>query len=193
MNFIKKNLNFLFNKRVGKIIVAEKGLSEGLSREQSLKGFFILLIITGYIAINYEPDFKNRMLLIGVILLCFILELINTSIEAVVDRISTKKHFLSGYAKDLASTATFLFTIFTIIIWFRWLKNQWEEYKLQDKKRKINLLNFYKLPDKKKTKVNIFNEWQQLLLIIAISMFFLIPFTRFILNIFKGFAITRHI
>ena len=131
------------------------------------------LIIAIFIAGKYEKKFHLQMILIGLILVCFIFELINTSIEAVVDRISTKKHFLSGYAKDLASTATFLFTIFTFIIWGFWIKNQWSKFKLNPKSN------------------NIFKDWKKVLMYIIVSIFFLIPITQFLLSIFKSIAIVR--
>lgn len=167
-------LNFLFNKRKGKISVVEKGLSEGLKREQSLKAFFIALLITVFIAVKFEKKTPLRMILIGLILLCFIFELINTSIEAVVDRISTKNHFLSGYAKDLASTATFLFTLFTLIVWGYWVKNQWILY------------------NKNPLDKNIFRDWRKILLYVGIAIFFLVPITQYLLNMLKSIAIIRN-
>ena len=167
-------LSFLLGNNKGKIAIVEKGLSEGLKREQSLKGFFIALIIGVFIAVKFETSFPVKLVLIGLILVCFIFELINTSIEAVVDRISTKKHFLSGYAKDLASTATFLFTVFALVIWGYWIKNQWILFK------------------KNSASKTIFRDWKKVMIYSGVSIFFLIPITRYILSIFKSFAIIKN-
>lgn len=185
-------MNFLFNEKKGKITVVQKGLKEGLKREQSLKMFFIILIITAYILNKYENDFKTKVTIIGLVLMCFILELINTSIEAVVDRISTSKHFLSGYAKDLASTSTFLFTVFTVILLLHWIKTQWKNYKLynKDKDKDITIYNFYK--QKKNNQKNIFNEWKHVILVIILAVIFLIPLIRYLHNLLKSFSINRH-
>jgi len=49
----------------------------------------------------------ERALLVGSMLLVLIVELLNTGIEVVVDRIGTEHNHLSGFAKDLGSTAVF--------------------------------------------------------------------------------------
>jgi diacylglycerol kinase (ATP) len=49
----------------------------------------------------------QRALLVGSMLVVLIVELLNTGIEVVVDRIGTEHHQLSGFAKDLGSTAVF--------------------------------------------------------------------------------------
>ena len=57
----------------------------------------------------------ERALLIFVLLL--VLELINSAVEAVVDRIGGEYHTLSGNAKDTASAAVFVAIIAAIITW----------------------------------------------------------------------------
>ena len=50
----------------------------------------------------------ERSLLIGACLLVLIVELLNTAVEFVVDRVGTDHHLLSGQAKDLGSAAVFV-------------------------------------------------------------------------------------
>lgn len=50
-------------------------------------------------------------------LLVLVAELFNSAIEAVVDRISTEQHPLSGQAKDLASAGVFVMILICIITW----------------------------------------------------------------------------
>ena len=57
------------------------------------------------------------LLLMSCILLVLIVELLNSGIEAVVDRISDEHHRLSGRAKDLGSSAVFLSLMLTLAIW----------------------------------------------------------------------------
>jgi len=59
----------------------------------------------------------ERVLLICSVLLVLIVELLNSAIETVVDRISQERHELSGRAKDLGSAAVFLTVINALIIW----------------------------------------------------------------------------
>ena len=57
------------------------------------------------------------ILLIGSILLLMAIELLNSAVEAVVDRIGTEKHELSGRAKDIASAAVFVGIIIVVLTW----------------------------------------------------------------------------
>lgn len=59
----------------------------------------------------------EKLLLSGSIFLILIVELLNSSIEATVDRISIDPHVMSGRAKDLGSAAVLLSIINAGIIW----------------------------------------------------------------------------
>jgi diacylglycerol kinase (ATP) len=59
----------------------------------------------------------ERLLLIGAVLLVMIVELLNTAVEVVVDRIGVERHHLSGFAKDLGSSAVLLSLVAAILTW----------------------------------------------------------------------------
>jgi diacylglycerol kinase (ATP) len=59
----------------------------------------------------------ERALLIGSCLIVLIVELLNTGIENVVDRVGHEPHRLSGQAKDLGSAAVFTSLVLTLVIW----------------------------------------------------------------------------
>jgi diacylglycerol kinase (ATP) len=59
----------------------------------------------------------ERFLLVSVLLLILIVEVLNSAIEAVVDRWGSEMHELSGRAKDMGSAAVFLADINAIICW----------------------------------------------------------------------------
>jgi diacylglycerol kinase (ATP) len=59
----------------------------------------------------------EKALLIGSVLLLLIVELLNSGIEAVVDRIGVEQHLLSGRAKDMGSAAVTMAVVNVIIIW----------------------------------------------------------------------------
>jgi diacylglycerol kinase (ATP) len=66
----------------------------------------------------------ERVLLVGSVLLLIVIELLNTGIEVVVDRIGVERHPLSGFAKDVGSAAVFfglvlLFSTWALIFWDR--------------------------------------------------------------------------
>jgi diacylglycerol kinase (ATP) len=59
----------------------------------------------------------ERAMLIGSLLLILIVEVLNTAVEAAIDRISLEHHSLSGKAKDLASAAVFIAMINAAVVW----------------------------------------------------------------------------
>lgn len=59
----------------------------------------------------------ERVLLVGSVLVVMIVELLNTGIEVVVDRISHERHHLSGFAKDLGSSAVLLSLLLAGMTW----------------------------------------------------------------------------
>jgi diacylglycerol kinase (ATP) len=59
----------------------------------------------------------EKAVLIGSMLLVLIVELLNTGIETVVDRIGLERHELSGLAKDVGSTAVLLSFALLVVIW----------------------------------------------------------------------------
>jgi diacylglycerol kinase (ATP) len=59
----------------------------------------------------------ERALLIGSCLLVLIVELLNTAVEYVVDRVGMDHHRLSGNAKDVGSAAVFMSLVLTVVVW----------------------------------------------------------------------------
>jgi diacylglycerol kinase len=68
----------------------------------------VAAIIAVIIACFLDVDAITRVLLIGSVLLVMIVEILNSAIEAVVDRIGSDFHELSGRAKDMGSAAVLL-------------------------------------------------------------------------------------
>jgi diacylglycerol kinase (ATP) len=59
----------------------------------------------------------ERALLIAPMLLILIVELLNSAIEATVDRIGLERHVLAGLAKDIGSAAVFVSFALLILVW----------------------------------------------------------------------------
>lgn len=59
----------------------------------------------------------EKALLIGVVLLVLLVEILNSSIEAIVDRIGSDHHELAGRAKDMGSAAVAIALILAIVVW----------------------------------------------------------------------------
>ncbi len=71
----------------------------------------------GYQALWLGNSAVERALLIGSLLLLVIVELLNTGIEAAIDRIGLERHELSGRAKDIGSAAVFMALLNAAVVW----------------------------------------------------------------------------
>ncbi|MHB8790613.1 MAG: diacylglycerol kinase [Desulfobulbaceae bacterium] len=67
----------------------------------------------------------ERALLVGSLVLVLVVELLNSAIEAVVDRIGTEHHELSGRAKDIGSAAVFTSLVNVLAVWLLVLLPHW--------------------------------------------------------------------
>lgn len=67
----------------------------------------------------------ERALLIGALLLVLIVELANSAIEAIVDRVGSEHHELSGRAKDIGSAAVLLSLVNSTVIWGLIIFDHW--------------------------------------------------------------------
>ena len=77
----------------------------------------VAAIVAVAIACWLDVDAITRVLLIGSVLLVMIVEILNSAIEAVVDRIGSDYHELSGRARDMGSAAVLLAIIIALITW----------------------------------------------------------------------------
>lgn len=93
------------------------GLKAAWRNEAAIRQELVLLILLGPLALWIGEDALSRALLLGCLLLVLIIELINSAIEAVVDRISDEHHELSGRAKDIGSAAVLIAIINALCIW----------------------------------------------------------------------------
>jgi diacylglycerol kinase (ATP) len=78
----------------------------------------ILTAILTPVAIYHGETAIDQALMISSLLLIIIIELLNSSVEAAVDRISVKHHKLAKRAKDIGSAAVFFSLINATVIWF---------------------------------------------------------------------------
>jgi diacylglycerol kinase (ATP) len=94
-----------------------KGLREGWRTQQALRYEFTLLLVAIPLAWFIGKNGAERALLIGSGLQVVVVELINSAIETVVDRIGSERHDLSGLAKDLGSAAVFCSIVLAAAVW----------------------------------------------------------------------------
>ena len=74
----------------------------------------IMMIPLGY---YLGEDWADKAALICSVLFVLVVELLNSAIEAVVDRVGDETHELSGRAKDMGSAAVMFSLVITAIIW----------------------------------------------------------------------------
>lgn len=94
-----------------------KGLKAAWKNEAAFRQEAILAILMLPIALLVEVSISERILMIMTVMIVLIVELLNSAIEAVVDRIGDEIHPLSGQAKDIASAAVFISLVMCAITW----------------------------------------------------------------------------
>lgn len=85
--------------------------------ESAFQQELVLLLIAIPVTFIFDISTSEQLILILSIIFIIFTEIINTAIEAVVDRIGLEVHPLSGLAKDLGSASVLLSIIMAIIIW----------------------------------------------------------------------------
>ncbi|WES68081.1 diacylglycerol kinase [Superficieibacter sp. HKU1] len=94
-----------------------KGFRAAWINEAAFRQEGVAALVAIIIACWLDVDPITRVLLIGSVLLVMIVEILNSAIEAVVDRIGTERHELSGRAKDMGSAAVLLAIVVALITW----------------------------------------------------------------------------
>lgn len=93
------------------------GLKSVFVHEAAFRLELVLAAFLIPLAFHLTPSAVERALLIGSVLLVLIVEVVNSAIEAVVNRVSLEVHELSGRAKDLGSAAVFLSLANVVAVW----------------------------------------------------------------------------
>lgn len=88
-----------------------------LKDEIAFKQELILFTVLTPIAFYIGNSLLEILILIFVLILIMIVEIVNTSIEVVVDRIGQEHNELSGLAKDLGSAAVLMSIVFAVFVW----------------------------------------------------------------------------
>lgn len=94
-----------------------KGLKAAYQYEAAFRQELWLFILFVPIALIWDVGIIAKILLIGSLFLVLIVELLNSAIEAIVDRVGSEFHELSGRAKDIGSAAVLLSLMFAAITW----------------------------------------------------------------------------
>lgn len=93
------------------------GLKAAYQNEDAFRQEVWLAVILIPLAWVLAPEALGRALMIGSVLLVMVVELLNSAIEATVDRISLENHQLAKRAKDIGSAAVFVSLVNLAMIW----------------------------------------------------------------------------
>lgn len=93
------------------------GLKAAWRNEAAFRQELVLAIVLTPTAVWLGRNAVERALLIGSCWLVLIVELVNSAIEAIVDRVGSDHHELSGRAKDLGSAGVFMSLLLVLVVW----------------------------------------------------------------------------
>ena len=93
------------------------GLRAALRDEAAFRQELVLVVLLAPLGVWVGQSAVERVLLVGSLVLVLVVELLNTAIEAAVDRIGKDRHPLSKKAKDAASAAVMLAILHAALVW----------------------------------------------------------------------------
>ncbi|MET0321219.1 MAG: diacylglycerol kinase [Duganella sp.] len=93
------------------------GLKAAWRHEHAFRQELVVFVAGTVIALLLRVSAFEKLVLIAVMVLVLIVELINSAIEAVVDRVSLERHPLSKNAKDFGSAAVLLASLLAAATW----------------------------------------------------------------------------
>ena len=102
---------------VNAIRYSSQGLSAAYKNEEAFRQEVWAAVVLIPVALWLALPGLTKALMIAAVVLVLIVELINSGIEAVVDRISNEHHPLAGRAKDVGSAAVMLAMINCLVVW----------------------------------------------------------------------------
>jgi len=107
-----------FSRLVKATAYSWAGLCAVWRHEAAFRQEILLAVIACPLGIWLGNNGVERALLVGSIFLVLIVELVNSALEAVVDRQGKEFHELAGRAKDIGSAAVLLSLIHVVLVWF---------------------------------------------------------------------------
>jgi diacylglycerol kinase (ATP) len=93
------------------------GFRAAFQHEDAFRQEVFLACVLIPVALLLPADGVGKALMIASVLLVLIVELLNSAVEATVDRISLENHQLAKRAKDIGSAAVFVSLVNVVVIW----------------------------------------------------------------------------
>lgn len=93
------------------------GLRAAFRHEDAFRQECLLAVVLLPAAMLMPVDGQGKAMLIGSVLLVLVVELMNSAVEAAVDRVSLERHRLAKRAKDIGSAAVLLALVNLALVW----------------------------------------------------------------------------
>lgn len=94
-----------------------KGLKAAWRHESAFRQEIVLATFLVLLTFFLPVSKLEQLMMVASLVLVVIVELMNSAVEAVVDRIGSERHALSGRAKDMGSAAVFVSLLFVVFTW----------------------------------------------------------------------------
>jgi len=114
---LAKQQNTGFRRVIKATFYSIDGLRAAWRNEAAFRQECVLALLMTPAAFWLGRTAVERALLIGTVWLVLIVELLNSAVEATVDRVGTDHHKLSGRAKDLGSAGVFVSLLLVLLVW----------------------------------------------------------------------------
>ncbi len=109
------------NTGIGRILRATRFSAQGIAaawkHEAAFRQELLLVVVLLPAAVWLGQTALERAVLIGSLFIVMIVELINSAIEAAIDRHGNEQHELSGRAKDMGSAAVLISLLLIAVVW----------------------------------------------------------------------------
>jgi len=95
-----------------------KGIKHAYRFEAAFRQEVWCCILLVPAALYFSHTLSDRLFLIASLLFVLVVELLNSALEAIVDRIGAEHHTLSGAAKDMGSAAVLFSIMMAVLVWW---------------------------------------------------------------------------
>lgn len=106
-------------------IYSMRGFRFAWKHEAAFRQELCLSIIMTPLALYLGDSAVERTILLIPVFLVLVVELLNSAVEAAIDRIGAEQHELSGAAKDIGSAAVFASLVLVGLVWGIFLLDAW--------------------------------------------------------------------
>lgn len=109
--------NLGFKRLINAFGFSMQGFKAAYKHEEAFRQEVFVLVLAIPLGIWLGENAVEVILLIGSVLLLLVVELLNSAVEATVDRFGGEQHELSGRAKDMGSAAVLVMSVLAAMTW----------------------------------------------------------------------------